>query len=394
MPEGSAVRLAVFERLSRAVGPRLHVVLTDDWEVRGDGSGDPWTIQFGTMRRLCGLYEKHGLRGSFNVEVMQQLAHIRLGGANETLRHLSEEWERQVKETYTAGHDIQLHVHPQWSDASYEEGEWRLRGSWSLLDYSAEDIWKMLDGAKRYLEDLLRPLNQDYSCVSFRSGSWCIAPNDDALRVLSELGIRFDMSIVEGIFYDTPHIKLDYREIEEAFLPFYPVMEDARRVAATPQPIVCIPTHSFDVSRTSLGLRAIARAAQRRVPALAGPARWFVAPRDTPIPDAGYHGPGYFRREWGAAEDRLSTKKVSDLSGLSFVQMREMLRNIRSQAKRSACSAIPIILENHSKDIGDFRPLELLARELASASDVDVITLTELARNLDAGMYPVRLNLG
>ena len=371
--------------------PRLHVVLADDWEVRGDGSGDVRTIQFQTMRRLRRVYEQNGLRGSFNVEVMQQLAQLRLAGQNAELRALSEEWEQLVKETYAGGHDVQLHVHPQWSDATYEDGEWRLRGSWSILDYSAIDIRQMLESGKRYLEDLLRSLNPEYRCVSFRSGSWCIAPHDHVLRVLSDLGIRFDMSIVEGIFYATPHLRLDYRQIEESFLPFYPVMKDARRVATTPQPIVCVPTHSFDASLTGLGLRAVARVVQRRVPAVRRLTRSFVAPSDTAIPDAGYNRREYFRREWAGADSGISKKRISDLSVLSFFQMREMLRKIRLRAKLSGYAITPIVLENHSKDVGDFEPLELFARYLASASEIEVITLSDLAQNLEAGMYPVRL---
>ena len=52
--------------------PTIYVALTDDWELRGDGSGDMDAIQLQPMRRLASLYEKNGVRGSFFVEVMQQ----------------------------------------------------------------------------------------------------------------------------------------------------------------------------------------------------------------------------------------------------------------------------------------------------------------------------------
>ncbi|MDP9223291.1 MAG: hypothetical protein M3P18_05460, partial [Actinomycetota bacterium] len=196
---------------------RIQIVLADDWELRGDGSGDMRAIQFATMRRLRSIYEDHGLRGTFNVEVMQQLAHLRLGTTHPDLQALAEEWAEIVQETYARGHDIQLHVHPQWSDAAYERKTWHLRGRWSLLDYPAAEARKMLADAKAYLEDLMRPLNADYRCVSFRSGSWCIAPGGHVLRALAELGIVFDMSIVDGLFYDTQHVRLDYRRLEESF---------------------------------------------------------------------------------------------------------------------------------------------------------------------------------
>src|SRR5205085_11677663 len=53
--------------------PPIYLVFTDDWELRGDGSGDIERIQFGPMRRLLEVFEKHGMRCTFMAEMMQQL---------------------------------------------------------------------------------------------------------------------------------------------------------------------------------------------------------------------------------------------------------------------------------------------------------------------------------
>ena len=111
-------------------GARIQLLLSDDWELRGDGSGNMRAIQFATARRLCDVYEQHGLRGTFNVEVYQQLVHLRLRDEHPELGELSDEWERVVLEMLERGHDVQLHLHPQWSDASYDAGRWHLAGAW------------------------------------------------------------------------------------------------------------------------------------------------------------------------------------------------------------------------------------------------------------------------
>lgn len=372
---------------------RIQLVLADDWELRGDGSGNMRAIQFETMRRLCTLYEQNGLRGSFNAEVMQQLTHLRLASEHGELRALAEGWETAVREAFSHGHDIQLHIHPQWSDAVYEEGRWKLRGAWSILEYSAPEIRLMLETAKSYLEELLQPLDATYRCLSFRSGSWCIAPSPDVLTTLADLGIVFDMSIVDGLLYDTPHLQLDYRHIDEPFLPYYPRMDDARRVSDTQERIVCVPTHSFAPSLFGLGLRHVARKLQRKIPASRRVARRFVAPHDTPISDGGYEREAYVRSEWGGDERRrLSrpSKRPSDIAALSFLQMSEMLRDIRRRARDSGLPLVPVVLENHSKDLGEFGPIARFARTLARADDLEVITLTDLARNIEGGRYQIR----
>src|SRR2546426_2076845 len=229
--------------------PLIHLSFVDDWELSGDGSGDPHELQFRPMRELVRIYNSHGIRGSFNAEVMQQLTFRELGDEHPELKALASDWEQQVRETFREGHDVQLHIHPQWSDARYQEGRWQLNGDWSILKYSLEEARQIIALGKEYLENLLRAVDPNYRGVSFRSGSWCIAPSPHILSTLAELGIVFDMSIVGGVRYHTWRIDLDYANCEEDFLPFYPVMTDARKVSDKQEPIVCIPTNHFYGSR-------------------------------------------------------------------------------------------------------------------------------------------------
>jgi hypothetical protein len=208
----------------------IHLALVDDWELSGNGSGDVRQLQFEPMRRLVSIYNRLGIRGSFNAEVMQQITFRQHQDSHNELKVLADEWDDIVRETFRQGHDIQLHVHPQWHNAEYRDGRWKLTADWSILNYSREDALQMLRRGKEYLENLLKDVDPNYRCVSFRSGAWCIAPSPHMLELLVELGIVFDMSIVAGVMYDTRNIKLDYTGCEEEFLPYYPVMTDARKV--------------------------------------------------------------------------------------------------------------------------------------------------------------------
>jgi hypothetical protein len=132
---------------------------------------------------------------------------------------------------------------------------------------------------------------------------------------------------------------------------------------------------------------------QRKVPATRRLARHFVAPHDTTIRSEGYDREAYFRAEWETGKERRiprTSKRPSNLSGLSTIHMSEMLRDIRRRARESGLPVVPVVLENHSKDVGDFEPIALFARAVAKADDLEVITLAELARNLERGMYHVR----
>ena len=54
-------------------GPKIYLVLTDDWELPGDGSGDMETLQIQNIQKLVQLYGKYRIKGSFFAELLQQI---------------------------------------------------------------------------------------------------------------------------------------------------------------------------------------------------------------------------------------------------------------------------------------------------------------------------------
>jgi len=378
--------------------PTIYLAPVDDWEVRGNGTGDPRVLQFEPMRRLVKIFNRYGIRGSFNAEVMQQLVYRDHQARFPELKAIADEWENVVTDSFRQGHDVQLHLHPQWSGARYEgHGVWKMGGDWSILNYPEPQIRALLASGKQYLEALLRKIDPSYACVSFRAGSWCAAPSDSFLTILSELGFVFDMSIVAGIRYDTPQVKLDYTQCEETFLPYYPDMRDARRVSRTVEPIVCIPTNSFSDARFATLCRDLGKAGsflRRKIYALSDGDG--AAPQASP---RGRSGDEWTNKGDSGAGGLL--KKVfrryirgqiyiADLSSLNYAMMRRMMANIRRQAARSGLVRVPVILENHTKDIHDFSDIERFVAAVVRSQDVKTVTLTEIADALRNGTFKPR----
>jgi hypothetical protein len=382
------------------MAPWIHLAFVDDWEVRGNGSGDPRVLQFAPMRRLTEIYQKFGVRGSFNAEVMQQLTYRNLQGRFPELKAVADEWEQMVTDSFRQGHDIQLHLHPQWIGAEYQgPGNWNLRGDWSIINYSGEQMRALLFSGKQFLETLLRKVDPAYSCVSFRAGSWCAAPSDSLLPILAELGFVFDMSIVAGMRYDTPHIKLDYTRCEEPFLPYYPEMTDARRVSRTLQPMVCIPTHTFEGRH-----RRVALLQRDLSKACIAVGRKIKRPGDGAKSAQAVLSPGRNGGEWinrgetGAIGLARRVMKryiggqtyISDLGNMNYAMMCQMMVNIRERARKSGLEQVVVILENHTKDVHDFSDIERLLADVANSADVKTVTLTEIANGLRDGIFKVR----
>src|SRR5258708_5323440 len=188
--------------------PTIYLALTHDWELRGDGSGDIEQIQFAPLRRLLQIYAKWSVRTTILPDVMQQLAFRRSENAHPELKSQVDSWDQH----------------------------------------------------------LLRPIDSSYRCLAFRAGALAAAPSTHLLKSLASLGIELEVSIAAGVLVNSDDLQLDYRSCEETFLPFYPVMEDARRVSDQREDIVCVPLNHFygsrrEVTRQNISLvrRQIAR---------------------------------------------------------------------------------------------------------------------------------------
>lgn len=371
----------------------IHLAFVDDWELRGDGSGDPHQLQFQPMRELVKIYNANGVRGSFNAELMQQLSFRKFQDEHPELRKLADEWDANVCETFNQGHDIQLHIHPQWRHARYINGRWELTADWNILNHPSQAAFEMMTAGRDYLERLLRPLDPSYRCVSFRSGAWCIAPSEHMLGLLVRLGIVFDMSIVGGVRYNTKNVQLDYSQCDEDFLPYYPNMKDARRLSDKIEQIICVPTNHFYESRRHLFRKHLSKARQKMRERL-GPGK----ASDTVSQFSNYYS------EWAEADSSGPWKRafrnvlspyrtgkhfISDLAQLDYSLMTEMLDSIRRRARARGLKDIPVILENHTKDVGDFSHIDRFVSDVATASDIRCVTLTEVARDLKSGRFAI-----
>jgi hypothetical protein len=365
----------------------IHLALTHDWELRGDGSGDIEEIQFAPLRRLLEIYARFGARTTILPDVMQQLAFRRHESAYPELKLLADSWDQHARDAFVSHHDIQLHLHPQWLKATYEGGRWHPRGDWSILKYDSDQTRAMLADGKAYLETLLRPIDPSYRCLAFRAGALAAAPSKHLFKSLAGVGIQLDVSIAAGVFVDNHNLQLDYRDCDETFLPFYPSMDDARRVSPRREEIVCVPLNHFygsrrEVTRQNLGLL------QRQI----------NRPSKSPANDPALKAESKPDRQSriGLAFEKLimpAVKRkhfVSDTGRLNYPLLREMLASIRERAAASGLTDVPVVLTNHPKDIRDLPAIERFVGEVSQADDIRFITLTEIAAKIQSGEFVVR----
>ena len=181
------------------------MILTLDYELYGNGSGNIYTHIIEPTRRLLALAAPYNAKFTFFVEVVEfwRIEEEWLKGNTMGYEHNPiDDIRKQLQDAYRQGHDIQLHIHPQWSDAEYEKGEWKVNlDDWRLGGYKKEGRYSLLNllkEGKKTLEQWITPINKEYKCIALRAGGYNIQPSQDIVAAMKEVGLVIDSSIYPG----------------------------------------------------------------------------------------------------------------------------------------------------------------------------------------------------
>ncbi len=182
------------------------LILTSDYEIYGNGSGDVNNCLIKPSEELLKICDERNIRMCFFVDVCEIWAFEALEKRDPKF-HFASAIKEQLTKIIQSGHDIQLHLHPQWIDAKYVEHKWELNYQfWRLpetrtLDFGefGKGVFGLLNKAKTWLENLIIPIDSKYQCKSFRAGAWCIQPEEEIIESLKRLEFKKESSVAKGL---------------------------------------------------------------------------------------------------------------------------------------------------------------------------------------------------
>jgi len=205
---------------------KVVLILTNDWELFGDGSGDLMNIQINPTYDLLNILEKYNAKMTFMTEFAQQIFFRNYETIEPKLGKLADEWDKVLIAALQKGHDSQLHFHPQWINANFHNNEWNLDPqNWSIGKLHPEQIFEWLQKGKHYIENLASKNSINHNIIAFRAGAYQIEPSRNVIPILKSLGIYLDSSV-------TKHLKLDNQfDFSKAPSELFPWEVDLSNVA-------------------------------------------------------------------------------------------------------------------------------------------------------------------
>lgn len=370
----------------------IYIALVDDWELRGTGAGSVEELQVKPMNALMDLFEKYGIKNTFNVEVMQQIKMRQFQDNFPNLKKEADLWDEAVLTALRRGHDVQLHIHPQWYNAIYtniEEG-WKLSENWDITKYPRNDVENMFEQCLRYLNDLFEKNDIVHRICAYRAGSWAFAPSDFMIDVLKKYNIALDMSLVKGLKYDTKHVTLDYTYLEEELRPFYPVITDARKISDKKEAVICVPTFRYKPVLIWILLERIKEIFKKNNNSKSKSYKKNVENQ---------------YNEWERKDSNILMHivdkfkelvkiSVADLSNLSKGRMKSLKRSIYLASKKDTEQNLALILENHTKDISSFNNIEFFISEMRKDMRCHFITISEMVKMIENNQLKVVMKNG
>lgn len=350
----------------------LHLVLSLDYELFGNGSGDVRSVVVEPTARILETCDRHGVKMSIMFEMAEYLA---ISGAWEDgllpeSYNPARAMEEQILDAVGRGHDVQLHIHPQWLGAVLRDRVWYLNmEQYRIADLpngygSADDPLSILGAmsiCKNALEEIVNKRRPEYRCRVFRAGGFLVQPSKLIVEAMVESGIVVDSSVVKGLVRTAPY-EVDFRHAFAHRNWWRANVADVASRESDGLGLVELPIYSYRAPYAWNFRPAKLRAAlQRRKLERKDDHSRVNAMRSTPRPWE------VFRKLFSSHAHTL------DFCKLSAATMHKIVK--REQA--SDPDGV-LVLIGHSKDFGDERELDRFLGKVSQLEGVRVSTFDEL----------------
>lgn len=203
-----------------------NLYFTLDYEIHGNGDGNPMELMVEPTYRLMNLLEKYHQKLTIMADVAEILCFKRYAAEKGSDDYHVAKIEKQLCEAIRRGHDVQLHVHSSYFKAQYKNGAFdQCVEEYNMAALPFERIDEMVGECITYLENLLRPIKPNYKVWLFRAANWSMMPTENLYKALIKHGITHDTSVYKG-GVQGGNVCYDYREAYDNLFAYPASMTD------------------------------------------------------------------------------------------------------------------------------------------------------------------------
>jgi len=188
----------------------INIIVTVDYEIFGNGRGDVKTHMIKPMDEIFDICDKHSVNITVFFEVMEYLAFKKYDDLLKKRLGYSpkEEIEKQIIQAYRDGHDIQLHIHPQFRNMRYDGNRFKLdKDVKPYLDLNPDEIEEILRPGMETLESIVKSKDYNVRALRLSNIGWREVP-ENTIKPMKNLGLN-----THSLSDKTPDNKKGYWEM-------------------------------------------------------------------------------------------------------------------------------------------------------------------------------------
>lgn len=206
---------------------KIFILLEDDNEIKGNGSGHPLIRQYLPTKRYLDILNKYQIRATFYVD----MAHYLFLKENEDFadfKFQATTIEQTIKMLFENNMDIQIHLHSQWVNAKINQNKIYVTKKWNIGQLDPDNQKLLFKKSYSALYKILKNYIKNPSLSSFKAGSWGLQPFATMFDVFKDAGIKLIMGPIEGL--NIPDLNVNYNGLHSDYFPYYVSKNDIRKV--------------------------------------------------------------------------------------------------------------------------------------------------------------------
>lgn len=186
---------------------------------------------------LMNICEKNNAKLTLMVEMCEYLW-LKENGKTEICTLI----EQQLKDAIRRGHDVQLHIHPNWMTelgAKYENGKWIWNWSYASCNDYPYNLNRLFYKCKTELEKIIYDVNPNYKVQAFRAGAYRVQPFNRIAEALIGNNIICDTSVYSG--GKSKERGYDFSKCRYANMPYWASKNDPQKCGLIDYDIIELP---------------------------------------------------------------------------------------------------------------------------------------------------------
>lgn len=178
---------------------KYNLLFTLDYEIHGNGDGNPYALMVEPTYRLMSLLESYGQHLTIMADVAEILCFKRYWEETGKDDFHVADIEQQLCDAVRRGHDVQLHIHSSYFNAVWVGRHFdQCVEEYNMATLPYQRIETMVSQCVDYLENLICKIKPNYKVWLFRAANWSMMPTPNLYAVLVKCGITHDTSVYKG----------------------------------------------------------------------------------------------------------------------------------------------------------------------------------------------------